>query len=417
VTRHLLHFISDPHASPQPATPRRGRRAKSRGTQRAYEPLERRVMFDGTVTLTDGTLEVIGTSGDDLVRATLIELPDTGETVYQVFSGGRTTNFNPAAVLRVTVLGLGGDDNIAVRNRPANIDGGPGKDNLGGSDFGDILRGGSGDDVIVAFAGNDVVEGGDGNDTLLGLAGNDTLRGGAGDDLLSDTEGTDTFDGGPGTDTINGVTEGGPAELVLQAEDATLVGARAGAANKGYTGTGYADYAHARGDSVEFTFNAPAAGPRTLSFRYANGGTADRPRAGSERHCPGPPTLVRPDRLVGHMEVDGDGAADARRRHQPREADQHRLQRPKHRRAHFEQRRRPAGAPGLRGRAGHALRRRRLAQPPRLQRHRIRRRHQCLGRLHRMDSAGAGEFRSDDLRPLRQRLDVGPHDAADDQRQ
>jgi uncharacterized protein YegP (UPF0339 family) len=63
----------------------------------------------------------------------------------------------------------------------------------------------------------------------------------------------------------------------LQAEAATLSGAKVQAGNAGYTGTGYADYTNASGDYVEWKVNVAAAGQYRLSFRYANGSTSDRP--------------------------------------------------------------------------------------------------------------------------------------------
>jgi mannose/cellobiose epimerase-like protein (N-acyl-D-glucosamine 2-epimerase family) len=63
----------------------------------------------------------------------------------------------------------------------------------------------------------------------------------------------------------------------LQAETATLSGATVQAGNAGYTGTGYADFTNATGDSVEWKVNVAAAGQYRLTFRYANGGTSDRP--------------------------------------------------------------------------------------------------------------------------------------------
>src|SRR5262249_1954987 len=42
-------------------------------------------------------------------------------------------------------------------------------------------------------------------------------------------------------------------------------------------GTGFVDYANVTGSYVEFTVNAPAAGGYGLTFRYANGSTANRP--------------------------------------------------------------------------------------------------------------------------------------------
>ena len=66
-------------------------------------------------------------------------------------------------------------------------------------------------------------------------------------------------------------------QQVYQAEDATLSGPIAAADNPGYTGTGYADYQNASGDYAQWTVQAPAAGTYTLEFRYANGGSGNRP--------------------------------------------------------------------------------------------------------------------------------------------
>ena len=81
---------------------------------------------------------------------------------------------------------------------------------------------------------------------------------------------------GPNIDslTVRRATTTGPT--TLQAEQATLVGARIKAEQSGFQGTGYADYANASGDSVEWTFDH-AGGSRTVTFRYANGAASDRP--------------------------------------------------------------------------------------------------------------------------------------------
>jgi hypothetical protein len=138
--------------------------------------------------------------------------------------------------------------------------------------------GGSANDRIEGNQYANRLEGGGGNDVLLGRAGDDTLLGGAGDDVLTDSTGTNTLDGGSGNDTVNGVSEAF-TPVLLEAENATLSGP--GAANDvtGYTGSGYADYGSSAGQFVEFTFdNAAGAGvTRTLTFRYANGGSTDRP--------------------------------------------------------------------------------------------------------------------------------------------
>jgi uncharacterized delta-60 repeat protein len=137
--------------------------------------------------------------------------------------------------------------------------------------------GGSGDDRIEGTALNNFLVGGPGNDVLLGGRGNDIVLGGAGDDVLNDTSGANALDGEAGVDTVNGVREPGGA-VVLEAESAALSGATVARDVAGYTGSGYADYNASSGGYVEFTFdNASGAGPRTLTFRYANGGSSDRP--------------------------------------------------------------------------------------------------------------------------------------------
>jgi hypothetical protein len=68
-----------------------------------------------------------------------------------------------------------------------------------------------------------------------------------------------------------------PTSNVYQAESATRSGAVVSTANAGYTGSGFVDYVNSSGDFIEWTVNATAAGSRTLEFRYANGGNADRP--------------------------------------------------------------------------------------------------------------------------------------------
>ena len=67
------------------------------------------------------------------------------------------------------------------------------------------------------------------------------------------------------------------AQTIYEAEDATLSGPAPANSNGGYSGTGYADYANNSGDYVEFALSATSAGSYPIAFRYANGGTTDRP--------------------------------------------------------------------------------------------------------------------------------------------
>lgn len=61
-----------------------------------------------------------------------------------------------------------------------------------------------------------------------------------------------------------------------QAESATLHGALAKKDKAGYTGTGYADYQNSTGDYVEWSVSVPSSATYTLTFRFANGGSAAR---------------------------------------------------------------------------------------------------------------------------------------------
>ena len=86
-----------------------------------------------------------------------------------------------------------------------------------------------------------------------------------------------TGQSGPNLDSLSLWPSPPPAAVTYQAESALLSGVLARSNNSGFTGTGFADYQHARGDYVEFTYDAPSVGDYALEFRYANGSTSDRP--------------------------------------------------------------------------------------------------------------------------------------------
>lgn len=77
-----------------------------------------------------------------------------------------------------------------------------GDDLLRGTSEADHMTGLSGHDDLMGFGGDDLIQGGDGFDELFGGAGNDTLEGGAGDDYLDGRRGDDTLTGGPGRDVF-----------------------------------------------------------------------------------------------------------------------------------------------------------------------------------------------------------------------
>jgi hypothetical protein len=81
----------------------------------------------------------------------------------------------------------------------------------------------------------------------------------------------------PPTDTTVLKATLAASQTTFEAEKAVLKGAVAASNQPGYTGTGFAHYVNASGDYIEWTVNTPAAGLFLLKFRYANGGTTNRP--------------------------------------------------------------------------------------------------------------------------------------------
>jgi hypothetical protein len=70
-----------------------------------------------------------------------------------------------------------------------------------------------------------------------------------------------------------------PTPTTYEAENATLSQAAVASNHTGFSGTGFVDYANMTGGSIEWTVTAAAAGTTTLTFRFANGTTANRPLA------------------------------------------------------------------------------------------------------------------------------------------
>ncbi|MEU0570721.1 CBM35 domain-containing protein [Nonomuraea sp. NPDC005983] len=85
-----------------------------------------------------------------------------------------------------------------------------------------------------------------------------------------------TVNGGPNLDYID-VSAPTPPATEYQAEDATLGQAVVESNHAGFTGTGFVNFDNVIGSYAEFTVTAAAAGSRTLTIRYANGTTVDRP--------------------------------------------------------------------------------------------------------------------------------------------
>ncbi|MCD2462925.1 cellulase family glycosylhydrolase [Streptomyces sp. NPDC056374] len=67
------------------------------------------------------------------------------------------------------------------------------------------------------------------------------------------------------------------APVTHEAETATVSQGAVESNHTGFTGNGFVNYDNARGSYVQWNVNAAQAGPATLTLRYANGTTTDRP--------------------------------------------------------------------------------------------------------------------------------------------
>jgi rhamnogalacturonyl hydrolase YesR len=76
---------------------------------------------------------------------------------------------------------------------------------------------------------------------------------------------------------IPAVLPASAATIRHEAEDAVISQGVVATNHPGFSGSGFVDYANVAGSSVELSVSVPSAGPVTLTFRYANGSTANRP--------------------------------------------------------------------------------------------------------------------------------------------
>ena len=67
------------------------------------------------------------------------------------------------------------------------------------------------------------------------------------------------------------------AASLYEAEDATIFEGQVNSDHPGFTGTGFVNYDNVVGSYVESAVSVPAAGSYTLTFRYANGTSTNRP--------------------------------------------------------------------------------------------------------------------------------------------
>jgi Ca2+-binding RTX toxin-like protein len=129
--------------------------------------------------LSNGTLTVNGTTGDDVIR--LFLSPSTPDRLMVTIDGD-TGKFVESEVDSIVVNGDDGNDKVWLDARPG-----------GAIRISAHLYGQDGNDTLTGGAGNDYLFGGDGNDRLFGGDGKDHLDGGDGTDRLWGQGGKDWF--------------------------------------------------------------------------------------------------------------------------------------------------------------------------------------------------------------------------------
>ncbi|MFI6477045.1 cellulase family glycosylhydrolase [Nonomuraea sp. NPDC050663] len=86
-----------------------------------------------------------------------------------------------------------------------------------------------------------------------------------------------TSNGGPNLDFLDAEIAAPASDY--QAENATISQGVVESNHAGFTGTGFVNYDNVTGSHVQFTVDAAQAGSAALTFRFANGTTANRPMA------------------------------------------------------------------------------------------------------------------------------------------
>ncbi|WP_199246312.1 S8 family serine peptidase [[Phormidium] sp. ETS-05] len=131
-------------------------------------------------------LDIIGTSGNDLLDGTL------GDDFLHCLGGNDV------------VRGLAGSDLIHGNQGADILNGNTGNDIIYAGQGDDTAYGGKDNDFVCGDLGNDWLYGNLGDDTVLGMTGDDRLWGNEGADILNGNQGDDIVDGGEGNDFLYG---------------------------------------------------------------------------------------------------------------------------------------------------------------------------------------------------------------------
>ncbi len=152
-------------------------------------------------------IEILNTNGGvaadviDLSNLTLPFLNSFG-IIKSTISGGSGGDEITGTAIRDTIHGDEGDDKIIGGPGPNILFGDDGDDLLIGNSSNDEMHGGNGNDDLRGAAGNDLMFGDEGNDKLDGDVGADVLHGGNDNDELIGDDGNDQLFGEDGDDKI-----------------------------------------------------------------------------------------------------------------------------------------------------------------------------------------------------------------------
>lgn len=172
------------------------------------QSLEVRQFLSASVSLVGDGLLILGTPGDDQVRATW---QAGAPTTMTLTVNGETKSFNANKFTNIRVELGDGDDDLRFGGaiwRRMTVYLGAGDDHAFTGGRNDVVYAGDGNDTVNSSAGDDTVYGDAGNDVLEGACGNDAVYGGAGDDDLGGWTGYNKLYGRDGNDEFWGVSRG-----------------------------------------------------------------------------------------------------------------------------------------------------------------------------------------------------------------
>ncbi len=152
-------------------------------------------------TVGDADSAIVGTAGDNLIRAgngNDVVVTNDGNDVISLGNGNNTVRTGDGHDM--VVVG-NGNNTIFLGAGPKLVITGDGNNVVVGGSGNSQLYGGAGDDEFFAGSGNSLLEGGAGDDKLVGGVGDNTLLGDDGNDLLMDGGGVANMYGGTGDDT------------------------------------------------------------------------------------------------------------------------------------------------------------------------------------------------------------------------